>query len=234
MQIDFYKIFLSGLITVFIQLWYIWLILCIIVVGKIIFYLWEKQRLAKSGIADIDSMDGKTFEKYLEVLFERLGYKVERTRYIGDYGADLVTEKNSVKTVIQAKRYKNNIGIKAIQEAVAAKGYYSCDKTMVVTNSYFTNQAKELAVKNKVELWDRKDLVKKLLKIKEEGEIRLTQTISPSIETTVDNFLDKCVICGVKVSSNVCQYCLDRPQRFGGKIYCYEHQKKVDASLNTN
>ncbi len=50
---------------------------------------YEKQRLAKSGIDDIDQMSGKTFEKYLEVLFEKLGYRVERTPYIGDYGADL-------------------------------------------------------------------------------------------------------------------------------------------------
>jgi arginyl-tRNA synthetase len=38
-------------------------------------------------------MSGKTFEKYLEVLFEKLGYRVERTRYIGDYGAGLITLK---------------------------------------------------------------------------------------------------------------------------------------------
>jgi restriction system protein len=49
-------------------------------------------------------MSGKTFEKYLEVLFEKLGYRVERTRYVGDYDADLVTAKDGVKTVIQAKR----------------------------------------------------------------------------------------------------------------------------------
>jgi hypothetical protein len=30
-------------------------------------------------------MSGKTFEKYLEVLFEKLGYRVERIRYIGGY-----------------------------------------------------------------------------------------------------------------------------------------------------
>lgn len=50
---------------------------------------------------------------------------------------------------------------------MASKGYYNCDKAMVVTNSFFTNQAKTLASRNKVELWDRKLLVKHLLKIKE-------------------------------------------------------------------
>ena len=93
---------------------------------------------------------------------------MERTKYIGDYGADLVATNNGVKMVIQAKRHKNKVGIKAVQEAVASKGYYNCDKAMVVTNRYFTNQAKTLASRNKVELWDRKILVKNLLKTKED------------------------------------------------------------------
>jgi len=219
MQTDFAQAFLKGIL----ELWYIWLILGLFLLAKIIFYLLEKQKLAKSGIADIDSMDGKRFEKYLEVLFERLGYRVVRTRYIGDYGADLVTQKNGVKTVIQAKRYKKNVGIKAIQEAVAAKGYYSCDKAMVVTNSYFTNQAKELAVKNGVELWDRKDLAKNLLKIKKEGEIRIAQA---SLEDISNDSSAKCAICGMTVSKKVRQYCLDHPEEFRGKIYCYKHQRK--------
>ena len=32
----------------------------------------KKKRLAASGIADIDTMDGKAFEEYLEVLFAKL------------------------------------------------------------------------------------------------------------------------------------------------------------------
>jgi restriction system protein len=151
------------------QMWYVWLILGLVVIGKLVFYFLEQRKLASSGVADIDRMDGKTSEKYLNVLFEKLGYKVERTRYVGDYGADLVATNNGVKTVIQAKRYNRKVGIKAIQEAVASKGYYNCDKAMVVTNSYSTNQAKTLASRNKVELWDRKLLVRTLLKIKEDG-----------------------------------------------------------------
>src|SRR3990172_5344303 len=192
MQPDFSQVFLKGVLNALLQLWYIWLILGLVLLGKIIFYLLEKQKLAKSGIADIDSMDGKRFEKYF-----------------GDYGADLVTQKNGQKTVIQAKRHKNNVGIKAIQEAVAAKGYYNCDKAMVVTNSYFTNQAKELAVKNGVELWDRKDLIRNLLNIKEEGEIKINQTSLEAIPT-------------------------DSSEKCGGKIYCYEHQRKVDTSPNNS
>ncbi len=91
-------------------MWYVWLILGLVLVGRLVFYFLEQQKLARSGIADIDKMDGKTFEKYLKVFFEKLGYKVERTKYVGDYGADLVATNNGVKTVIQAKRYKRQGG----------------------------------------------------------------------------------------------------------------------------
>ena len=42
----------------------------------------------------------------LEVLFGKLGYRVENTRYAGDYGEDLVIAKDGIRTVVQAKRYK--------------------------------------------------------------------------------------------------------------------------------
>lgn len=38
-------------------------------------------------------MDGKTFEGFLGTLFRRLGYRVENTRYRGDYGADLIVSR---------------------------------------------------------------------------------------------------------------------------------------------
>ena len=54
--------------------------------------------------------------------------------------------------------------IKAIQEAVASINYYSCNKAMVISNSYFTKNARELASSNSVELWDRDKLIELLSK----------------------------------------------------------------------
>ena len=34
-----------------------------------------------------------------------------------------------------------------------------------------------------------------------------------------------CAICGKSVSQKVTQFCLLHEQKFGGKIYCYEHQR---------
>jgi len=77
----------------------------------------------------------------------------------------LVVRKDGSRIAVQAKRSSKNVGVKAVQEAVASKGYYDADSAMVVTNRYYTVQAKELARKNGVSLWDRDKLVRVLLQM---------------------------------------------------------------------
>ncbi len=69
----------TALTEGFLVLWPMWLLIGVAVALKFAFRLWQKQRLSKSGITEIDLMDGQTFEKYLEALFEKLNYRVERT-----------------------------------------------------------------------------------------------------------------------------------------------------------
>lgn len=128
-------------------------------------YLWEQWRLGKAGLPQIDRMTGLEFEKYLAILFRRLGYQVERTRYVGDQGGDLVLTKDGERTLVQAKRHSKPIGNKAVQEAAAARPHYKCHKAMVVANQPFTRAARELAASNQVELWDRRKLAKVILSL---------------------------------------------------------------------
>lgn len=143
--------------------WWLILIVAAVLLGRGLVWLVRERRLARSGIHEIDAMSGLTFERRLAHLFVGLGYRVEQTRARGDYGADLVLEKNGQRTVVQAKRWTKNVGVKAVQEAVAAKPMYRCDQAMVVTNRYFTEQAKRLAKANGVTLWNRDELVRSLL-----------------------------------------------------------------------
>jgi hypothetical protein len=114
-------------------------------------------------IQTVDNMDGHQFEKVLERLFADMGYTVAPTRQRADQGADLVIEKLGERFVVQAKRYQQNVGNSAVQEVVAAKAFYKCKNAIVVTNSYFTRSAQDLAHRNSVDLWDR-DKVSELLK----------------------------------------------------------------------
>jgi restriction system protein len=188
-------------------------------------------------------MNGRTFEVFVSTLFRRLGYDVEVTRYRGDYGADLVVKKDARKVAVQAKRWRKKVGLKAVQEAVAAKAMYRCNRALVVANLEFTQQARRLARANKVELWDREALVAKLLTAKKTpGPVRRPQVqkqlavnatasnlmatepdIAPSVAAAASTVIDTegCTTCGAAVSERVRGYCLMRPSRFGGRVYCF-------------
>jgi len=125
-------------------------------------------RLRRSGIAEIDKMDGIQFEKYLEQLFRLQGYKANATQAQGDYGADLVISRNGEKIVVQAKRYSKNVGLKAVQEAYGAVAHYKASAAWVVTNSGYTQQAVNLARSNNVRLIGRDELVEMILRVKNE------------------------------------------------------------------
>ncbi|KAB8125708.1 restriction endonuclease [Gracilibacillus oryzae] len=124
----------------------------------------RESRLKRSDINDIDEMSGNKFEEYLLVLLKGRGYKVKLTPKTGDYGADLILLTNNKKIVVQAKRYKKNVGVRAVQEIVSAQKYYKADECWVITNSFFTNQAIKLASSNHVRLINRSELIDWMIK----------------------------------------------------------------------
>ncbi|WP_047013822.1 restriction endonuclease [Paenibacillus sp. IHB B 3415] len=125
------------------------------------------ERLRKSGIAEIDKMDGVQFEQYLGHLFRSQGYKAEVTQAAGDYGADLVLSKDGKRIVVQAKRYSKNVGLKAVQEVRGAVSHYGASAAWVVTNRDYTEQAYKLAKSNNVRLIGREELIEMLLQMRE-------------------------------------------------------------------
>lgn len=115
----------------------------------------QKKHFKSYNMIAIDKMSGIEFETMLKHVFRKMGYKVEETPKSNDYGADLILTKRGRKTVIQAKRYSNKVGISAVQQALSAQIFYDANESAVVTNSYFTNQAKKMALMGKVKLIDR-------------------------------------------------------------------------------
>lgn len=112
-------------------------------------------------LAEIDEMDGYKFEEFMKDVYEQLGYSVYHTPFSGDQGADLIlTSKGKTKIAVQVKRYSGKVSNSAVQEVVAAKGFYKCTEGIVVTNSYFTDSAKQLAEANFIDLVDRNELEK--------------------------------------------------------------------------
>ena len=104
----------------------------------------------------LDGMEGHDFEFFCADLLERRGFvDVEVTRSSGDYGVDVLAEKDGVTYAIQCKRYDGPVGVKAVQEAYAGRDFYDRMVGAVMTNQYFTDPAVAAARKLKILLWDR-------------------------------------------------------------------------------
>jgi restriction system protein len=114
-------------------------------------------------------MDGIQFEYYLRELYKSQGYRVEVTKVSGDYGADLILNKDGKKIVVQAKRYSKNVGIEAIQQVVGAISYYRANEAWVVTNRDYTQAAYNLASSNQVKLINRDAFIDMVLSMNQEA-----------------------------------------------------------------
>lgn len=132
-----------------------------------------KYKNVEEKMEHIDNLEGYEFEDYISGLLRKDGYtNIQGTKYSGDYGVDIIADKDGLKCAIQCKRFTNKVSLSAIQEISAGRKYYKCDKAIVITNNYYTNAAKELALATNVELLDR-DYIIKILK-KEENDINLS------------------------------------------------------------
>jgi hypothetical protein len=87
----------------------------------------------------------QSFEQFLEFLFGRMGFSVERTP-IQDQGADLIlTSGDGFRAAVQAKRYAGLVANSAIQEVLGGMAFHHCQFGLVVTTSGYTKAARELA-----------------------------------------------------------------------------------------
>lgn len=113
-------------------------------------------RRGRYHVSEIDHMEGHDFEQYCAALLRKRGFlEVEVTKGSGDYGIDILAEKEGITYAIQCKCYTGPVGVKAVQEAYAGRDYYDRMVGVVLTNQYFTSPAVEAAKKLKILLWDR-------------------------------------------------------------------------------
>ena len=136
--------------------------LLIAVAGTVLlaYFAKQHQRFRAIQIANIDSMTGIDFERYLQKLLTTQGYSARLTQASGDLGVDLVASRNGDKIAVQVKRYNSKVSRRAISDAVAGMQYYRCKKAMVITNNYFTPGAITLARSTGCILADRDTLAR--------------------------------------------------------------------------
>lgn len=110
----------------------------------------------KPKVLPMDEMEGHDFEYYCADLLRNNGFlEVEVTKGSGDFGADILAEKDGITYAVQCKCYDKPIGVKAVQEVYAGRDYYGRMVGAVMTNQYFTQPAVDMARKLNIMLWDR-------------------------------------------------------------------------------
>jgi HJR/Mrr/RecB family endonuclease len=152
--------------------------------------LLEKNRRAwdraiESGVPELDGMSGEAFATRISGLLRGLGYKTEITNPTDDAGADLIALRRHMTTVVQTKHQPEAVGLETIQEAIAARQHYGADSALVVTSSTITPQARELAARAGVQLWDRAVLTERLEEAERRRKRRRSRVRRPGVPVTV-------------------------------------------------
>lgn len=118
----------------------------------------KPRSISAHDLVDVDNMDGLEFERYVARLLETQGYGAVRLNEEYDYGVDIIAVKDGTSWGIQVKRYNGLVKANAVRQVVTALRKYRCDRAMVITNSYYSEVAKELARVNDCVLVDRNKL----------------------------------------------------------------------------
>lgn len=149
------------------------IIFAILGLGIVLFIRYNETRKLKAiAISEVDKMTGVEFERYVGEILKSQGYSVQFTAASGDYGIDILATRGPERLGIQLKRYSGSVGNHAVQEAHTGLTHYKCNKGWVITNNYFTKQAKVTAVDTGVELFDRDKLAEWIVTFSGEKEIK--------------------------------------------------------------
>lgn len=141
-----------------ISIWFIFVLFCIFKIRRArnSRSFFEKGMMS---VRDIDGMDGIEFEELTCDILAANDFDIaESTQASGDFGVDVLAEKDGITYAIQCKCYSGLVGIDAVQQVYAGRAYYNCHVAVVLTNQYYTHHAQRLADKIGVVLWDRDTL----------------------------------------------------------------------------
>jgi len=87
----------------------------------------------------------REFERHCADALAARGWSVTVGKGSADQGVDVLARKGGRSVVLQCKLYARPVGNKAVQEALAGRGYAGADGAAVVTNASYTAAAHALA-----------------------------------------------------------------------------------------
>lgn len=127
-----------------------------------------------------------SFEDLIAVALREYGYEDIRLTTHHHDGADLVASRNARRIAIFVKRCEGRVDETAVEQALHCKGAQGCAGAMVLATSVFTHEARRVAKKRGVTLWDQDDL----------ANLLYSTGIASRTRTTVPN----CATCGTPMT----------------------------------
>ena len=102
------------------------------------------------------------FEQWCAHQLRSLGHIVRHVGGQGDHGIDLFAEKNGELAVVQCKRFtgRRTVGEPQVRDLFGAMHAERATRAIVMTASYFTDEARAWARGKPIELWDADRIVR--------------------------------------------------------------------------
>jgi HJR/Mrr/RecB family endonuclease len=112
----------------------------------------------------LERMTADEFVDFMVDFFQNRGYTVRKNPVSYDFGCDLLLYKFGDSTAVQLKARKQTVGISAVEEVHAGRGYYNTRGAMVISLGGFSSSAVKMANRLSVLLWDKKKLLEQMNK----------------------------------------------------------------------
>lgn len=122
---------------------------------------------ANSKLEEIDNMDKEKFVRYIAELYKRKGYQVVILQEDKNLGCDLKAYKAKDSLCIKCIHADEDTSIdrEIISEAYSSIKLYKVKRCIVITNSSYTEMAKDVAKANQIQLIDRIELHNLIYKV---------------------------------------------------------------------
>lgn len=170
----------------------------------------------------IQDLEWKRFEELSVAYYLEKGIKAETTPLGADGGIDIKLyqdDSGKATTIVQCKAWGTNVGVMQIREFLGVMTHEKIAKGFYMTCSEYTNEAKEIAVSNKITLINGDMLLMMIKRLNADSQQRLLL-----LATEGDYKTPTCPRCGIKM--------IKRNSKKGDFWGCLNYSKGCRQMLN--
>jgi restriction system protein len=128
---------------------------------KTLFNLSSVRRLDQlHAIEALNAMPPTEFERLVQAVYQRLGYRVRHVGHSGDHGVDLeIHTPVGKRWVVQCKRWRGSVGESTVRELYGTLLHEGADRAVLVTSAEITPPAETWARGKPIDLVDGRALL---------------------------------------------------------------------------